>query len=183
VFGARWEVSVAVIQILSFAVIIRGLQSWGSIYLDAIGRPEVTWWTQLASLCLTPVAVVIGVHWGIEGIAVCYVASQVVAVEIPIFVIVLSQMRVSPKTVARRLSGVALASLIMAVSCLLGRSALEAAGVGMAPRAALAIGFGVAVYLPALWWLAPEASRPVSAIARRRLRSLLDIRRRPVTQP
>ena len=42
VFGARWEVSVGVLQILSIVVIIRGLQSWGTVYLDAIGRPEVT---------------------------------------------------------------------------------------------------------------------------------------------
>ena len=73
VFGSRWEVSVGVVQILSVSVLIRGLQSWGSVYMDAVGRPEVTFWTQLASLCLTPVAVVVGVHWGIEGVAVCYV--------------------------------------------------------------------------------------------------------------
>src|SRR4051794_1844194 len=75
VFGQRWEVSVGVVQILSVYVLIRGLQSWGSIYMDAVGRPEVTFWTQLASLCLTPVAVIVGVHWGIEGVATCFVAG------------------------------------------------------------------------------------------------------------
>ena len=60
VFGSRWTVSVGVVQILSIYVLIRGLQSWGSVYMDAVGRPEVTFWTQLASLCLTPVAVVVG---------------------------------------------------------------------------------------------------------------------------
>ena len=122
VFGSRWEVSVGVVQILSVYVIIRGLQAWGSVYMDAIGRPEVTLWTQLASLCLTPVGVVIGVHWGIEGVAVCFVACQLIAVEIPMFVITLSQLRVSPATLARRLSGVAAASLLMAAACLAGRS-------------------------------------------------------------
>ena len=43
------------------------------------GRPQVTFWTQLASLCLTPLAVVIGVHWGIAGIAACYVGAQMIA--------------------------------------------------------------------------------------------------------
>ena len=112
------------------AVLIRGLQSWGSVYMDAVGRPEVTLWTQLASLCLTPVGVVIGVNWGIEGVAVCFVVCQLIAVEIPMFIIVLSQMRVSPRTVAARLSGIAAASLVMAAACLLGRSALETVGVG-----------------------------------------------------
>jgi O-antigen/teichoic acid export membrane protein len=178
VFGSRWEVSVGLVQILSLCVIIRGLQSWGSVYMDAVGRPEVTLWTQLASLCLTPIAVVVGDHWGIEGIAVCYVACQMIAVEIPMFIIVLRQMRLAPATVLRRLAGVVLAALLMTGVCVLGRSALEAAGVGMASRAVLTICLGAVAYVPALWWLAPQISRRVAGIARRRLASLFDIRRR-----
>ena len=52
----------------------------------------------------------------------------------------------------------------MAVACLLGRSALETAGVGMAGRAALTIGSGSRVYVPALWWLAPESAGAVFEI-------------------
>jgi PST family polysaccharide transporter len=177
-FGSRWEVSVGVVQILSVYVLIRGLQSWGSVYMDAVGRPEVTFWTQLASLCLTPVAVVVGVHWGIEGVAACFVVCQMIAVEIPMFVIVLAQMRLSPRTVAGRLSGIAAASLAMALACLVGRSALEAAGVGMAGRAALTIVIGTAVYTLAIWWLAPHISRRIFGICRRRLANLVDARRR-----
>lgn len=184
VFGARWEVSVGVVQILSVYVLIRGLQSWGSVYMDAVGRPEVTFWTQLASLCLAPVAVVVGVHWGIEGVATCFVVAQMIAVEVPMFVIVLRQMQVSPRTVAARLGGIATATLVMAVACVLGRAALEAAGVAMAARAALTIAIGISVYVPAMWWLAPHVSRRVFAVGRNRLTKLLDVRRRrAVLQP
>jgi PST family polysaccharide transporter len=183
VFGSRWEVSVGVVQILSVYVLIRGVQSWGSVYLDAIGRPEVTLWTQLASLCLTPVGVLIGVNWGIEGVAVCYVACQVIAVEIPMFVIVLAQMRVSPRTVAARLSGVAAAAAVMALACLLARAALQAAGVGMAGRAAVTVAVGMAVYVAALWWLAPQISRRVVRASASPLRRIAAVRRRrPVAQ-
>ena len=89
VFGSRWEVSVGIIQILSVYVIIRCLQSWGSVLLDAVGRPQVTLWTQLAALCTTPLAVVIGAQWGIEAVAVGFVLSQLIAVEIPMLIIVL----------------------------------------------------------------------------------------------
>jgi polysaccharide transporter, PST family len=184
VFGSRWAVSVGVVQILSISVLIRGLQAWGSVYMDAVGRPEVTFWTQLASLCLTPVAVVVGVHWGIEGVAACYVVAQMIAVEIPMFIIVLAQMRVSPRTLAKRLAGIAVASAVMAIACLVGRSALETAGVGMGARALLTIALGMAVYAPALWWLAPHVSRRVVEIGRGRVTSLLDARRRrAVLQP
>jgi PST family polysaccharide transporter len=177
-FGERWEVSVGLVQILSVAVLIRGLQAWGSVYMDAVGRPEVTFWTQLASLCLTPVAVVVGVNWGIEGIATAWVICQMIAVEIPMFVIVLRQMRLAPRTVAARLAGTLVASLVMAGICLLGRGALEAAGLGMGARAALTIGLGVAAYGAALWWLAPQISRRVAEIFRARVRALVSARRR-----
>jgi PST family polysaccharide transporter len=184
VFGPRWEVSVGVVQILSVYVLIRGLQSWGSVYMDAVGRPEVTFWTQLGSLCLTPVAVVVGVQHGIEGIAACYVGAQMIAVEIPLFIIVLRQMRLSSRIVAGRLVGTVIAALAMAVGCELGRSALEAAGVGMTARAVLTIAVGAVIYLPAMWWLAPRVSRPVLTIGRHRLGKLLGARRRgAVIQP
>lgn len=184
VFGSRWTVSVGVVQILGIVVIIRGLQSWGTVYLDAVGRPEVTLWTQLASLCLTPIAVVVGARWGIEGVAACYVAVQLIAVEIPMFVIVLAQMRLSPRIVAAHLIGITIAACLMASACLFGRSAMEAAGVGTTGRAAATIALGVAVYLPALWWLAPQVGGRVLEIGRGRLTRLADARRRrAVLQP
>jgi O-antigen/teichoic acid export membrane protein len=183
VFGSRWEVSVGVLQILCVYVLIRGLQSWSSVYMDAVGRPEVTFWTQLGSLCLTPVGVVIGVNWGIEGVAACFVLCQLIAVEIPMLIIVLSHMRLSLRTVVGRLVGIAAASFGMAAACVLGRSALEAVGVGTAGRAALTIGLGMAVYLGALWWLAPQISRRAVELGRRRLTNAINARRRrPVLQ-
>ena len=91
-------------------------------------RPQVTLWTQLVALCLTPVAVVIGSQWSVEAVAAGFVVSQLIAVEIPMLIIVLSELRVSPRTLARRLLGVAAATLVMATACLLGRAGLSALG-------------------------------------------------------
>jgi teichuronic acid exporter len=148
-----------------------------------VGRPEVTLWTQLASLCLTPIGVLIGVNWGIEGIAVSYVLCQLIAVEIPMFILVLSEMRVSPRTLADRLVGVTAATSVMATACVIGREALTALGVGMAERAALTVALGTLVYALALWWLAPRVSRRVLEICRRRLRGAINALRRPALQP
>jgi hypothetical protein len=113
-----------------------------------------------------------------------FVLCQLIAVEIPMCILVLSQMRLSARIVARRLAGIAVAALIMAVACVAGRSALEAAGVGMAGRAALTIVLGMAVYTVALWWLAPHVSRRVLGICRSRLARMKLPRRRPaVLQP
>jgi hypothetical protein len=42
VFGSHGHVSVSIVQILSAFVIIRSLQSWSSVVMDAVGRPQVT---------------------------------------------------------------------------------------------------------------------------------------------
>lgn len=184
VFGPQWTLSIGVVQILSIYVLIRGLQSWGSVYMDAVGRPEVTLYTQLASLCLTPVAVIVGSHWGIDGVAAGYVAVQMVAVEIPMFVIVLRQMRMSARTVARRLIGVVAATAVMGAACLLALWAVDTTHVGAAGRALWVIAVGVAAYVPALWLLAPQVGRQALVLGRSVLARLPGARRRAaVLQP
>jgi O-antigen/teichoic acid export membrane protein len=166
VFGAQWHVSVPIVQILSIYVIIRSLQSWNSVVLDAAGRPHITLWTQVAALALTPVAVVIGAHWGIEAVALCFVVGQVLAVEIPSFMFVMAELGVRAGTVAARLAGVAAATLLMAAVCLLTRGGLEAGGVGTGGRAVLTVAVGMVVYPAALSFFAPDLRRRGMALIR-----------------
>ena len=112
----------------------------GPVLLDAVGRPQVTLWTQLTALCTTPVGVVVGAHWGIEAVAVGFVLSQLIAVEIPVLIIVLSELRVSLRSVAARLYAVPAATLLMASICFVERLALSRLGVDVEERAALTIG-------------------------------------------
>ncbi len=167
VFGQQWRVSVTIIQILSIYVAIRSLQSLNSVVLDAAGRPQVTLWTQLAALALAPVAVILGAQWSIEAVAVCFVLAQLVAVEIPSFVFVLSELRVTAKKVASQLSGIAAATVIMATACLGTRLGLSALGLGMAGRALLTIALGAVVYPVALSLFAPETSRRAFGLIKR----------------
>jgi O-antigen/teichoic acid export membrane protein len=169
VFGTQWSVSVAIVQILSVYVIIRSLQSWNSVVLDAAGRPQVTFWTQLAALCLTPVAVVVGSQWSIEAVAVCFVIGQLIAVEIPSLLFVLSELRIPRRTVVSRLWGIAAATAVMAAICLLGRVGLSELDVGMAGRAVVTIALGFLTYPVALSFFAPDIRRRALALVRRAL--------------
>jgi PST family polysaccharide transporter len=177
VFGEHWHVAVGLVQILSVYVIIRCLQAWGSVVMDAIGRPEVTLYTQLGALCLTPIAVVVGSRWSIEAVAVGFVIGQVIAVEIPVITVVLSELRVRPAALASRLVGPAIATLVMAIACLLARAGLLALGLGMASRAALTIALGSLVYLIALWLLAPDIGRRAAGLGRQALGRAAGMRR------
>jgi hypothetical protein len=146
--------------------------------MDAVGRPQVTLWTQLAALCLTPIAVVIGAQWGLEEVAIGFVLSQLVAVEIPMLIIVLSELRVSPATLAARLLGVAGATLLMVTACLLCRTALSELQIGMAGRAAVTIAVGAPVYATALWLLAPDVARRAASLFHGAVSKAIDTRRR-----
>ena len=111
VFGSQWKTAVPVVQILCVYALIRALQSWNSVILDAVGRPHITMWTQVAALCLAPVVVLLGSTWGIEAVAAFFVLGQLVAVEIPSFLFVCGELRLRPSQIAARLSGVAVATL------------------------------------------------------------------------
>ena len=178
VFGSKWEISVGVIQILSVYVIIRCLQSWGQVLLDAVGRPEVTLWTQLAALALTPVGVLFGAQWGIEAVAVAFVLRQLVAVEIPVLLVVLSELRIPLRSLAARLSPVATATLVMAGISFVGRLALSRLGVEMEQRAALTIVLALSTYAIALRVFAPDIVRRAIGIARGLIARLSAPRRR-----
>jgi O-antigen/teichoic acid export membrane protein len=169
VFGSQWRVSVTIVQILSVYVIIRSLQSWNSVVLDAAGRPHVTLWTQVAALTLAPFAVILGAQWSIEAVAICFVLGQLIAVEIPSLLYVLSELRMPPSKVASRLAGIAAATSVMAVTCLLGRLGLSALGVGLAGRATLTIALGAVAYPLALSLFAPEIRRRTIGFVRRTL--------------
>jgi hypothetical protein len=150
--------------------------------MDAVGRPQVTLWTQLAALCTTPLAVVVGAQWGIEAVAVGFVLSQLIAVEIPMLIIVLSELQISLSSVAARLYGVAAATLIMATTCFAARLVLADLGVDLEERAALTIGLGLLVYPITVWWLAPDIVRRAIGICRGLVAKVLGPRRRALLQ-
>lgn len=181
VFGAHWHVAVGIIQILSVYVIIRSLQSWSSVVMDAVGRPQVTLWTQLGALCLTPIGVLIGSRWGIEAVALGFVLSQLIAVEIPMLIITLTELQVAPRKLAGRLKDVAVATLVMAAACLAARAGLLALGTGPALRAAGVVLVGAAVYGGALGRLAPDVRRRALEVGRRGRATVAGARRGRVT--
>ena len=170
VFGSQWKTAVPVVQILCAYALIRALQSWNSVILDAVGRPHITMWTQVAALCLAPVVVLLGSTWGIEAVAAFFVLGQLVAVEIPSFLFVCGELRLRPSQIAARLSGVVVATLVMAVACLATRQVLELSGVGTGGRALGTILTGIVIYPALLSVLSPDLKNSAMRLLRDRSR-------------
>ena len=75
----------------------------------------------------------------------------------------------TPGRIATRLSGIAAATLIMAIACLVGRFGLSSLGVGPAGRAVLTIALGFVAYPLALSLFAPDIRRRALGLGRRGL--------------
>ena len=155
VLGRRWERLVPVLQILTAAAIVQSLGSLSTTILVAAGRSGSLFRFSILSSVLQVSAFVVGLHWGLKGVAFCYVLANVVVV--PILVRMTSRtLDIAPMRIAQNLVGVCVAVLLMATATVLLRSGLVHVGVGAPLRLVAVVVAGIAVYLAFCAWLVPE---------------------------
>ena len=130
-------------------------------------RPHGTLlWYSVVVAVATVVSFVLGVHWGIVGVAAAYaIASTIVE---PYYAWLTARvLDVSVWDLGRALSGVTQAAAVMTVVVLGARELLIDQGVSDAARLALLILLGIAVYVPLCAWRAPEILDELRALRRR----------------
>lgn len=77
IYGAKWEPSIAVLQIFCFVGIFKSLGNpIGSILL-AKGRADIGFYWNVFVVIVVSVAAIVGVNWGIVGVAVAMLILQV----------------------------------------------------------------------------------------------------------
>jgi O-antigen/teichoic acid export membrane protein len=155
VLGDRWHRMVPVLQILAWVGLLQSLQTLNSNILQALDRTATLLRYAIAFFAAHLLAFVVGLHWGIVGVAAAYAVSSTV-VE-PLYAWITTRtVGISLGRLAGSLRGVAAASLLMA-GCVLGlRLLLEREGVPPAVRLVLCVLAGAAVYLPCCGVFAPE---------------------------
>jgi O-antigen/teichoic acid export membrane protein len=167
VLGSQWEAAVPVVQVLAWVGIIQAVQSLNYDVLMARDRTRTMF---LFSLVLTAshlTAFAVGLHWGVEGVAVAYAISTTL-VE-PVQTLLAARcLGVSPMVFVRALSGVAQAALGMCAVVLALRVGLENEGVDQTIRLLACTGAGVLVFVPLCLWRVPELADEVRALLRRR---------------
>ncbi|HWR98610.1 MAG TPA: lipopolysaccharide biosynthesis protein [Candidatus Methanoperedens sp.] len=77
VLGSRWEAAVPLLPFLCLAGAVQSLHSLIPGVLQARARANLVFLWVLASTVATTIAVVSGVAWGIQGVAVAYAAASV----------------------------------------------------------------------------------------------------------
>jgi O-antigen/teichoic acid export membrane protein len=155
VLGPRWSNATIVIQTLAIVGLLQAIQTLNGEVLLALNRAKVFFWFTMLWFAGSLAAVLIGQHWGINGVAV---ASTIAALAIePVRAIITTRALGIPLSrFVRSFGGVAQATGLMALAVLAARAALTASDVPVAGRLVLMILVGAAVYVAGCLWRAPE---------------------------
>ncbi|KPL69521.1 capsule biosynthesis protein CapK [Erythrobacter sp. SG61-1L] len=165
VLGEKWLETAPVIALLGFAMPFMTIQVLFGPATNAAGRPGIYTRTSILGAVLLPLAFLIGVRWGVTGIAWAWVAAYPVLVAIST-AWVLPVLRVSLGDFLRALTPPVLAGVAMFAGVKLLDSMLPAMPV--LARLATLVAAGGAIY--GLWLLAFARDRiaELLALARRR---------------
>ena len=169
VLGPRWTEATPVIQILAVVGIVLSLGTLNTEVLQALGKVGALLRLTLLWAVATLGAVVLGLRWGIVGVAACYTAVTLV-VEPLRALITTRALRISFWRFPASLFGIVQATTIMAAVAVGAREALVASGAPPAIRLAVVALIGVAVYAPCCVWRAPEVVIEIKTTLSRRKR-------------
>ena len=167
VLGERWSEATPVIQLLAWVGLLQSLQRLNSSILMACDRARTLLWYSVVVLVASLAAFVVGLQWGIVGVAAAYAASSTV-VELYYTWLTASTLGVSVWSLARSLSGVVQASLGMLVCVLIARVALVDRGVSDVGLLLLLTALGIATFTVLCLWRAPELRGEVRSFRRGR---------------
>jgi O-antigen/teichoic acid export membrane protein len=166
VLGAEWSAAVPVIQILAWVGILQSIQTLNGDILQAVGRAGTQFLFTLLWFGANLTAFVIGLQWGIVGVAAGFAVSSTVLAPLSLW-LTARAVHVSLLDFGRSLSGVAQAAIVMLASLLLARPLLEAAGIPAGARLIVLGLLAAAVFLPFCAWRAGEVRADLRALLRR----------------
>jgi O-antigen/teichoic acid export membrane protein len=168
VLGAKWRVATPVIQILIWVGLLQSIQRLNSTVLQACNRTRDMLRYSVIVSCGSLAAFVIGLHWGVVGVATGYALSSTV-IEPYYTWLTTRALRISLLDLGRALHGVVEACLVMGAAVLAVRVGLTDAGVATPLRLALEIGAGIVTFVPICRWREPLVEMEIrDVIARRR---------------
>ncbi len=155
VFGSRWAATTPVIEALSWVGVILALQSLNQTMLQACGKPGWVLRFAIVSSVTNVAAFLLGVRWGVVGVAVCLAVSRTVG--LPLYTAICCRAaQVSLREYANTVKGVLESAAAMFAVLLGARLLLIKAGLGPDLRFALLVALGLSTYPLLLALRAPD---------------------------
>jgi len=118
-------------------------------------------------LSLPFVSFVVGLPWGIEGVATAYLAASIV-LEPAYLQLTARAVGINPLDWVRSIAGVLEAGVAMLIVVFGARELLLGTEIPVSGRLALLIVLGAALYVPLVAWRSPEAVAEIRALLERR---------------
>ena len=158
VLGRRWDSAISVLELLSIAGAAQSLQAFHGQVYQALGLPGLFLRFMIFSSGVTFSAFVIGLHWGVAGVAGSFaVARTIVLITNTIQMSRLVQ--ISLWRIMRSYLAVLCRAGAMAAAVYAGRIALHDAGLPIAPRLVVISLAGAVFYFALTILVAPELLR------------------------
>ena len=168
VLGGKWVEAVPIIQILAWVGLLQSLQGLNGSVLRAVDRTGTLLRYSLLVVGASLVAFVVGLPFGILGVATAYAISSTI-VEPCYAALTARSVESSLWEYLRSLVGVVQAGLLMVAAVLAARWALLELDAPALVRLVALIGVGMAVYVPCLMWREPEVVAEARDLRRRGL--------------
>jgi O-antigen/teichoic acid export membrane protein len=173
VLGPKWAATAQIIQVLAWVGIVQSLQSLNTDVLQALGLTSRVFRFTIIFTSTHLVAFIIGLHWGVIGVAAAYAISTTL-VE-PIYTVMTARsVGISPLRILGAVRGVFESGAIMAAAVYCARELLLSAGVPTFPRLVLSVLVGGLVFVPAYMWRERAGTAEIRGILGR-----ITARRRP----
>jgi O-antigen/teichoic acid export membrane protein len=152
--GQKWIDAVPVIRLLALVGLLQTLQFLNPAVLQALDRTSLLFRWTLVSYAAAVIAFVIGLQWGIVGVAAAFLVAA--SITEPTFAWITGRLvGVGLRRLARDLAGVGQATILMAAAVLITRISLLEAGVAAAARLGTEVVVGALVYVGACYWREP----------------------------
>jgi len=165
VLGPKWLETVTVVPVLALAMPFMTLQILFAPATNAMGRPGLALRTGIAGAIILPVAFVVGLGWGIEGLSFAWLGGMILLLGVTVFMSLPAIGVARAELAEAAMPGVAASAAMAALV-----AGLDALMPPMPPPAhlALLVLFGVAAYGGLLFVFARGAVDEAVAILRKK---------------
>lgn len=154
VFGTEWLPTVPILRILWACALLQCVVQLAGVVFTSQGRTDLMFKLAIVWTGTVVVGFVIGLHWGLTGVAVAYTCCNALNA-IPVFVFSGRLIGVSLRDVGRVLVGAGVASTVTGASVWAVERYLKTT-VGAPLQLVVGVSAGIAVYLLAVYVLSPS---------------------------
>jgi O-antigen/teichoic acid export membrane protein len=156
--GQQWLPAAPVIQVIAVAMAIHSITAFNSTVMTAMDRTGTVLRFTIVEVVVIVTALVIGLQWGIVGVAAGYLAA-VTVMRVVLAWLTARTVGISLRASLAGMVGVLQAALVMTAAVWAARRGLVEADVPAALRLAAVPLIGALIYLPFCAWRCPELVR------------------------